>query len=276
METKTVFNSDISFVRYKPEGYLSTLIDYYVLRHIRLSEGSSIVKYMPCKHTNSIDFYLGERYDTTELTSGKQVPFIRSTIRGPRTYKKYQIRIFKDFLCFSIKFKPAGIYQLFGIPMDYFRDEAVDAEMVHPKYFRELTERLMNCHTIQSAVAITESFLLHQLNKKSYQLSAASKLADLIMSTGNSLPVNAFYEQLPLTARQLERNFVKEIGVTPKTFSGMVRFENLIAHRINQPQSKWTELAYAYNYFDQMHLIKDFHKYLDINPGNFTPNDFAF
>ena len=56
----------------------------------------------------------------------------------------------------------------------------------------------------------------------------------------------------------------------------MVRFEKLIYQRIIKPKSKWTELVYEHHYFDQMHLIKDFHKFLDIYPGNFYSGDFAF
>jgi len=33
----------------------------------------------------------------------------------------------RDFKSFSIKFKPAGIYQKLGIPMDNFRDESLAA-----------------------------------------------------------------------------------------------------------------------------------------------------
>jgi hypothetical protein len=34
-------------------------------------------------------------------------------------------------------------------------------------------------------------------------------------------------------------------------------------------------LAYEFNYFDQMHLVKDFKKYLNISPGAFFPENFA-
>jgi AraC-like DNA-binding protein len=276
MEPNDVSSKAIFYSRQLPVMPLNNFIEYYIYREIRVKEGNTISKFMPCRHSNSIDFYIGERYDTFDVQTGKLVPFVRCTIRGPRTFKKYQIRIQGNFRSFSIKFKPAGIYHLLGIPMDSFCDEAIDACLIHPVLFHKLTESLMACDNIHSCVSVIMPFLIHMLNDFKQRGSVASKLAELMLMANNSVSVNTLQKQLPLSIRQIERNFIKEIGVSPKTFSSMIRFEKMIHQRILQPQRKWTELAYEHNYFDQTHLIKDFHKFLDINPRNFSPEDFAF
>jgi methylphosphotriester-DNA--protein-cysteine methyltransferase len=160
--------------------------------------------------------------------------------------------------------------------MDHFRDEAIDAMLVRPAIFGELTERLMGCNDIRSCIAIAEPLLLEMAIKSTHEISVVAHLAEFILKSDNTIRIDSYYRQLPLTARQLERNFVKEIGVTPQTFRGMVRFQKSINQRIRQPHRHWTEIAHEYDYFDQMHFIKDFHKFLAINPRNFSPGDFAF
>jgi hypothetical protein len=109
-----------------PSVQLNGLVEWYTFREIIVKQGSFLSKYMPCRHYNSIDFYLGDGYETIDLETGKLIPFLRCTIRGPRTYKKYQITIKGIFKSFSIKFKPAGISQMLGIPMSNFSDESID------------------------------------------------------------------------------------------------------------------------------------------------------
>jgi AraC-like DNA-binding protein len=84
-----------------------------------------------------------------------------------------------------------------------------------------------------------------------------------------------FLPKVSLSDRQLERNFSKEIGTTPKLYSNMVRFENLLRYRIDFPDKSWTEIAYEFNYYDQMHLIKAFKRFLDITPSDFRAGNFA-
>jgi methylphosphotriester-DNA--protein-cysteine methyltransferase len=160
--------------------------------------------------------------------------------------------------------------------MDSFCDEAIDACLIRPDLFNNLSESLMGCTNIQSCISVIMPFLINMMNKIKQRGSVASKLAELMLTANNPVSVNTLHKQLPLSSRQIERNFIKEIGVSPKTFSSMIRFEKMIRQRILRPQCKWTELAYEHNYFDQTHLIKDFHKFLDINPRSFSPEDFAF
>jgi len=268
-------NSSSSVVIKKPSSFLNAFIEEYVLRNITVKEGTELIKFMPCRYANSIDFYIGDAYDTFDLKSGELKPFLNCTIRGPRTHKKNKIFIKGTFRCFSIRFTSTGMYQLLNIPMDQFCNEAVDALMVYPGVFRELTERLMGLNDIQSCIVLAESYLMNKLKPHKSASPIVSNLAAKIVASTNSLPLTTLYKQMPLSTRQLERNFVKEIGLTPKMYGSVVRFEKVIKHKMSHSKKKWTEIAYEHNYSDQMHLVKDFHRFLNISPGNFHPEDFA-
>jgi hypothetical protein len=93
MEVNNTLENAFVSIREIPSGYLSNLVECYIFRKIRINDKNPIVKLMPSRYSNSIDFFLGDNYDTIDLKTGLLVPFVRSTIRGPRTYKKYQISI---------------------------------------------------------------------------------------------------------------------------------------------------------------------------------------
>jgi AraC-like DNA-binding protein len=257
-------------IKISPTACLSDIIDSYIFRSVISDGETSVDKFMPCRHTSSIDFFIGDEYDTVDLQTKYKLPFSRCTIRGPRTYKKYAISLKGNFKSFSIRFKPTGIYQLLGIPMNTFRDEAIDALLVNPALFNQVTSRLLECNNASSCIQIVEPCFLRMLSSRKPVKITIDRLA---VSIADSIDDTQL--RYSLTTRQIERNFTKEVGVNPKLYRSLIRFEKMLDQKINQPLKKWTELAYDYNYFDQMHMIKDFHRFLNVNPSQFNPSQFA-
>jgi AraC-like DNA-binding protein len=224
---------------------------------------------------SSIDFFLGTPYTTLEVGSGEVVDFNRCTIRGPRTFRKYDIEISGSFVSFSIRLQPTGLYGLLGIPASNFRNQAIGADSVLPRIFEEITERLMGCATIDECVAIVEPYLLTWMHGRKERLSSV-QIAQAITSQPVPPSVQQLQHYSGLSQRQLERNFMKEVGTTPKMYARVVRFTNSVRYKISHPAAGWASVAYEFNYFDQMHLIRDFKEFLHITPSAFNPSRFAF
>ena len=55
-----------------------------------------------------------------------------------------------------------------------------------------------------------------------------------------------------ISARHLERVFRERVGIEPKTFARIVRFQ----HVMNAPPENWAALAAGSGYFDQAHLTR--------------------
>lgn len=48
------------------------------------------------------------------------------------------------------------------------------------------------------------------------------------------------------------------MGVSPKLYARIVRFNAAIDHKLRYPVRTWTEIAHRLNYYDQMHMVHDF------------------
>jgi AraC-like DNA-binding protein len=262
-----------------PEGVLQTFISEYVFRELSIPSNQPVVKSMPLRVTSSLDFFLGDSYQTTHFRSKRTEPFVRCTIRGPRTYKKCFIVISGRFTVFTIRFKPTGLFRMLGIPANHFCNQAIDGKLVFTNIFDEMTDRLMGCTDLQACVQVVTPYLLKlafRHHKAIHPSKAIDQMTALIAHNKVSANMRDLFQEACLSQRQLQRNFVKEIGTTPKLYSNMVRFENMIKHKIKFPGKSWTDLAYEFNYYDQMHLIKHFQRFLDIKPSEFLAADFAF
>lgn len=260
-----------SVAKKAPAEALRPFITEYVFRQVEVP----VVKAMPLRYISSIDFFLGEDFETTDYKTGALLPFSRCSIRGPRTFRKNAIRIEKDFVSFVIRFKPTGLYGLLGISAHLFRDEAIDGASVSA-LFPEITERLMACKDIDACIAVVEPYLLSLAKKASYTSAGVGRMVELVMASPAKASIHALQQQVCLSQRQLERNFVKEIGTTPKLYSRMLRFSKMLHFKMHYMETKWSGLAYEFDYADQMHLIKDFQHFLGVTPGEFVAEDFAF
>ncbi len=69
------------------------------------------------------------------------------------------------------------------------------------------------------------------------------------------------------TVRQLERNFREHLGVTPKEFANLVRYQNAMK-AIEQRKSNESilSIAFDYGYYDHSHLTNDFRRYIGCAP----------
>jgi transcriptional regulator GlxA family with amidase domain len=66
--------------------------------------------------------------------------------------------------------------------------------------------------------------------------------------------------------RQFERRFAHEIGVTPKLYARIARFEAALRRKAATPKMRWTEIAHALEYHDQMHMVHDFNRLSGASP----------
>ena len=72
-----------------------------------------------------------------------------------------------------------------------------------------------------------------------------------------------------MSVRTFERRFIEQVGISPKLYSKLLRFNDASLMKSMHPEKSWTSIAYECNYYDQMHLIKDFKQF-----SGYTPTEF--
>jgi transcriptional regulator GlxA family with amidase domain len=71
-----------------------------------------------------------------------------------------------------------------------------------------------------------------------------------------------------ITERQLERLFKKYIGLSPKFYSRIIRF-NHIFQLVKEKRISWLEITHLSGYFDQSHFIRDFKAFTGEEPSQY-------
>ena len=73
-------------------------------------------------------------------------------------------------------------------------------------------------------------------------------------------------ERIGLSPRRFIQVFREEVGLTPKLFCRIRRFQEVLGLIGRGQHVEWAEVALACGYFDQAHFIHDFRAFSGLNP----------
>jgi len=92
---------------------------------------------------------------------------------------------------------------------------------------------------------------------------------DMFGLSGNGASVRSVARELDLSQRQFIQIFNDQVGLTPKLFCRLLRFQNarVLAERLDR--CSWAQIASTCGYFDQAHLISDFQEFSGLSPTNY-------
>ncbi|WP_437754343.1 helix-turn-helix domain-containing protein [Sorangium sp. So ce1389] len=126
---------------------------------------------------------------------------------------------------------------------------------------RRLFDRLAGARDALDAAAIVDRAIAERLARASearravapLALVAANKLRD-----DDSSHVNAIADDLGVSERHLRRVFRDAVGVGPKAFAKLARFDRALRAAREDDGAGWATIAAAAGYYDQAHLIAEF------------------
>lgn len=162
-----------------------------------------------------------------------------------------------------VRFTPQGAACL-GAPASALASRSVALDDLLPAAcVREAQGRLVEAREAQARVAIIEELLLGLPFARDRLVTRAIDLLDA--TSGEEPAIAAVARALGLSERQLERRFLQRVGVTPKRFATLRRFERAAALAVTAPSL--TDAALAAGYYDQSHFIRDFRRFTGEAPG---------
>ena len=172
----------------------------------------------------------------------------------------------------GVEFTPTGFYRLFGQSPAPFTDSFTDFRQVRPRDNDELLRQLAAGRSAKDPVAYyaaeLDRYLMAQL-PLAKPLGLADQAVGLINAQRGSIGMDELARRCGASDRQLRREFVRVVGISPKQYAKVVQV-NVAAGCIgrNDPH-RLTEVALDHGYFDQAHFIHDFNRYIGTFPGDF-------
>lgn len=147
-------------------------------------------------------------------------------------------------------------------------DRMADATLLRASLAREIAR------TAQSAEPAERSALLQQALRRELDprngpgALVRAALRELWRDDGG-VAIEDLAARLGVSRRHLERQFVADVGVAPKSLAGVLRFRRLLRALDEAPSPGWSGVAADHGYYDQSHLIRDFKRFTGRSPGRY-------
>jgi AraC-like DNA-binding protein len=168
----------------------------------------------------------------------------------------------------QIDFSPVGAHLLFQLPMHELTQEVVTLEALFGRAGRLLHEALAGAGHWETRFALLDDFFLARLDDALSPVPSITRALGRLRATSGAVAVSDLAAELGCSRRYLTAGFREHIGVTPKLFARILRFQHAVS-LMDSPLS-WAEISHACGYYDQAHLIRDFNQFAGCAPGEFA------
>lgn len=181
---------------------------------------------------------------------------------GQTTYHSEQKAI-GNFRNIGVYLQPTALKSIFNIDACDLTNQHISIDCLTTE---PILEQLVNANSVHDKIEIISRFFLKRIQQVEHH-SKKADFATTLLQKGNSL--KDIQAEMNLSERSLERLLKQYVGISPKAYSRIIRFQSAL-HILRQNDfSNLTDLAYQNDYFDQSHYIREFKAFTGTNPKQF-------
>jgi AraC-like DNA-binding protein len=167
--------------------------------------------------------------------------------------------------------KPWATFALLNMPAVELTDQNVSLEDVWGSRTAQLAAQIAELDEA-ARVDRLEAALLEQLRRKAISSGRVDivGLAQWAQSKPISVTVSRLADAAGISRRHLNRVFREVVGVSPKRYCRLARFQTALKYAGGGSIVKWAEVAAELGYADQSHLIAEFRELSGLTPEMFN------
>jgi AraC-like DNA-binding protein len=169
-------------------------------------------------------------------------------------------------------FKPGGARPFLGPSAAEFRDRVVELDAVWDAGAWEMRERLLAAPGPAAKFQCLEQFLLGLLRRSRRVQSDPMRQERIAWVVGklsrqtDVRTIGATAETIGVSHKHLISQFQDQVGLTPKLFCRIRRFQEVLVRMNGRRVVPWAEVACACGFYDQSHLVNEFQAFAGLNP----------
>ena len=257
----------------KPSLFLTDFIRLYRIIDFQFT-GTVIIppkNYSP-RPEQCLQFYPKDSETVKHLDSDSCVSNKRVTCIGQHT-KSLQRYVGKKFLSFQVLFQPGAFYRITGVGMHELANTYLDAEDIFGSCVRVVNEELFAATSYTQMIQIVETFLNTIVRKVKGREHPTDITGRMMFQQNEQYSLDSFLKSSCLCHRQFDRIFKERVGIPPKQFLQIIRFDRAFRIKTRYTDQDWLSIAIHCGYHDYQHLVKDYIEFTGYSPKQFFEID---
>lgn len=165
--------------------------------------------------------------------------------------------------------RPEGVGPILGVPAAEIGERVAFLHDLIGNAAQEIEDRVLSgpaAGTLERLAAV----LLERVTRTAIALDPITLgAAQMVRKSRGRARMDALTRTLGVSPRKLERHFLTHVGMSPKLFSRLIRFDRAVRNLAKRGERSWTEFALAHGYSDQAHFINEFREFAGVTPTEF-------
>lgn len=176
------------------------------------------------------------------------------------------------FRYLGVRFLPTGLTRLLPINASLLTNRFERLDAVFPSAAQWLGPRVNEALAVAEICPILDNYFDSLLQKisSSADLRLINAL-EKIQRSGGQISLDQL--EVGLSPRQLRRLFQEQVGTSPKRFSKIVRFQQLLQAKPSVQSLRANKIYYDLGYYDQAHFVKEFRHHFGLSPTKAFPRE---
>lgn len=183
---------------------------------------------------------------------------------GDGVGKPMQERTAARWESFAVRFHFWAIRLFLDMNLRDIYNRVIALDTVWPGCMGEF-EAFFYLESTGQRIAWMEEYLMRRLDYGRYNPNFFNSVEHILKSAGRS-SVREICAESCVSQRQMERLFLREMGMSIKRASSLVRYQNVWRYVVNHEQFDVQEAVYRYGYADQSHLLNEFKRFHGVTP----------
>jgi AraC-like DNA-binding protein len=168
-------------------------------------------------------------------------------------------------LQFGVRFRPAMSTAVLPVSGLETTDQVIGLSNIWGADARRLEQQIWEARSAAQSIGLLEARLSDPGG-----MTLVQRLCASIVEQAGQVRVDDLAFHAGLSARQLRRLFLEQVGLSPKHFCRVMRFRSSLPLLEHSRRADRARIALDCGYYDQAHFINEFHQLT-----GYTPNEFV-
>jgi AraC-like DNA-binding protein len=190
----------------------------------------------------------------------------KAWISGERT-RYIVIGSEKNQAMVGIRFKPGGAYPFFHFPISELSESVTELDLIWGSLVDEIRCQLIEIRSPDERLLHLETFLLGQAKRSLEANRLVTFAVQQLQQSPQFLAIRDLANTIGITQKHLISQFEKVVGLRPKSFARVCKFQKVVNLLEQKNQIEWAAVASDCGYYDQAHFIHEFQTFSGLNPS---------
>lgn len=169
----------------------------------------------------------------------------------------------------GVEFRTGGALPFLPFPVAELHNAILSLDLLWGAQATDLRGALQEACTCESRFSLLEQFLLRHILLTRISHPVIPYALKLLTQSAYALSIADLSEQVGLSSTRFIQIFRDTIGLTPRQFVRLQRFQQALHLLKAGSTMRGVDLALSCGYFDQAHFIHDFQNFSGLTPGTY-------